>query len=63
MVVPHEFFEQAMHPDILELQRRDTFLSKIQEEYGITADGSDPITDVVITIPDIDVSSLHLGGA
>lgn len=46
------FFEEAMHPDLEELQQRDAFLAKLERECPVRTEGSDLIT----TIPDIDVA-------
>lgn len=52
--LPHEFFEEAMRPDIEELKRRDAFLTRLQQECPIQTDGMDLITE----IPDVDVATL-----
>lgn len=31
IIVKHEFFEEAMHPDIEEFKRRDAFFSKLED--------------------------------
>lgn len=46
-----QFFEEAMHPDLEELRRRDAFLAKLERECPVRIEG----TDLVTTIPDIDV--------
>jgi len=48
------FFEEAIHPDIEELKRRDSFFESLQQEYSIRVEG----TDLIFTIPDINISML-----
>lgn len=48
------FFEEAMHPDLEALQRRDRFLEEIQRTLHPRKEG----TDLVATIPDIDIAAL-----
>lgn len=46
------FFDEALHPNIDELLKRDQFLEKIQDEYQIRCVG----TDWVMEILDIDIN-------
>ena len=46
------FFEEAMHPSVEELQRRDLFLESITSELSCRLDGE----DIVSEIPDIDLT-------
>lgn len=48
------FFENAMHPNVEELQRRDAFFSRMQEEFPCWVEG----TDIVAEIPDFDIAEL-----
>ena len=48
------FFEEAMHPDLEELQQRDVFLAKLERECPVRIEGADLVT----TIPDIDAATL-----
>ena len=48
------FFEEAMNPDIEELQQRDAFFESLERECPIRVEG----TDLVSEIPDIDVATL-----
>lgn len=48
------FFEEAMCPDIEELERRDAFLTRLQQECPIHTEG----TDLVTEIPDVDIAML-----
>ena len=49
-----QFFEDAMHPDLEELQQRDVFLAKLERECPVRIEGADLVT----TIPDIDAATL-----
>ena len=49
-----DFFKSANYPDITNLRLRDSFLSKIREKLSNITEG----TDLIETIPDIDISSL-----
>lgn len=49
-----EFFDSCMHPDIDELERRDTFLAEIARSLTDRTEGD----DLVEEIPNIDISSL-----
>ncbi len=48
------FFDEAMHPDMESLERRDAFFAALHEELSCRMDGTDLIED----IPDIELSSL-----
>lgn len=52
--VSHQFFEEAMHPDLDELRRRDEFLNRIASEMNIRYEGDDIVAD----IPDIELEAL-----
>lgn len=40
------FFDDAIHPDLNELARRDAFLEKIHQELQIYVDGSDLVAEI-----------------
>lgn len=48
------FFEEAMHPNLQELQQRDAFLAKLKRECPVRIEGA----DLIATIPDIDIATL-----
>lgn len=52
--VSHQFFEDAMHPDLEELRRRDEFFHRLDTEMNLRYEGDDMIVD----ISDIDVEAL-----
>lgn len=43
------FFDEAMSPDMNELQQRDVFLEKLEQECPIRVEG----TDLISEVPDI----------
>lgn len=52
ITVPHEFFEDIMHPNVEELRKRDAFFERIQQRYFVREDEG----SLVVEIPDIDLS-------
>ena len=50
----YDIFKSANYPDITNLRLRDSFLSKIREKLSNITEG----TELIETIPDIDISSL-----
>lgn len=48
------FFDEAMHPNLDELHRRDDFLADLAITYPVCTEG----TDLVVKISDIDITSL-----
>lgn len=48
------FFEEALHPDMEELQRRDAFFEQLEEEMDYQIDGA----NITIEIPDVDIDAL-----
>lgn len=48
------FFEEARHPNLEALQRRERFFEEIQQTLHLRREGSDLIT----TIPDLDIAAL-----
>ena len=47
------FFEEAMHPDLEELRKRDAFLARLEQKYPVRIEGG----DLIATIPDVDVAA------
>lgn len=48
------FIEQAIHPDLEELARRDATLKKMAEECPIRIEG----TTIIAKIPDTDIAAI-----
>ena len=48
------FFEEAMHPDLEELRKRDAFLARLEQKYPVRIEGG----DLIATIPDINIAAL-----
>lgn len=48
------FFEEVLHPDMEELQRRDAFFERLEQEINYQVNGS----SITMEIPDVDIDML-----
>lgn len=48
------FFEEALYPDLEELQRRDAFLEQLEQEMNLQIHGS----SIIMEIPDVNIDML-----